>query len=109
MPFLGCYTAGCGIIIASHLMSLSEPPYYLNGSEPPIIGLTCSGFCLIQHQVDGVLSDPANSAYFKFNERWVHLCFEASTIFWRDAEKPREPAGLTHQKRSNVEVWKKRN
>ncbi|WP_417071019.1 hypothetical protein [Niveibacterium terrae] len=72
-------------------MKSAQPPYYLNGDEPPVLGASCSGFYLMQHQVDGVLSDPANSAYFKFNDAWLQLCFDGNTIFWRKTEIPGEP------------------
>jgi hypothetical protein len=72
-------------------MNHTEPPYYLNGNAPKIIGAACSGFYLMQHQVNGLLSDPANSAYFKFNDSWLQLCFDGNTIFWRRTEMPGEP------------------
>lgn len=72
-------------------MRSPEPTYYLNGDEPPSEGDACSGFYLMQHQVDGALTDPVNLAYFKFNDGWLQLCFDESTIFWRTTTIPREP------------------
>jgi hypothetical protein len=72
-------------------MNLPEPTYYLDGDEPPVHGTACSGFYLMQHQVDGALSDPASSAYFNFNETWLQLCFDGNTIFWRKTAMPGEP------------------
>lgn len=72
-------------------MTSTEPPYYLHGDAPSTLGAACSGFYLLQHQVDGVVSDPANSAYFKFNDVWQRLYFDGNTIFWHKTEMPEEP------------------
>lgn len=68
-----------------------DPPYYLNGDEPRIVGTICEAFYLMQHQIDGQIADPANVAYFKFPCGWVRLCFDGNTIFWRESEQPLEP------------------
>ena len=68
-----------------------DSPYYLNGDEPQIVGSACEAFYLLQHQIDGAISDPANVAYLKFPCGWVRLYFDGNTIFWRNSEEPLEP------------------
>jgi hypothetical protein len=87
----GSPLAGSGILDVSRFMCTLDPPYYLNGDLPPIVGGVCTAFYLMQHQIEGEIADPANVAYFKFPCGWVSLCFDASTIFWRESEQPGEP------------------
>jgi hypothetical protein len=77
-------------------MDQLDPPYYLNGEQPPIIGSVCTAFYLEQHQVDGEITDPANVAYFRFPGGWVRLYFDGNTIFWRKSEQPYEPVNDRH-------------
>ncbi|TVO53457.1 hypothetical protein [Denitromonas halophila] len=79
-------------------MDQLDPPCYLNGDQPPIIGCVCTAFYLVQHQVDGEITDPANVAYFKFSSGWVRLYFEGNTIFWRGSEQPHEPVNDGHSR-----------
>ena len=63
----------------------------VNGDEPDIIGKQCEGVYLLQHQEDGVISDQANVAYFKFESEWLKFYFDGENCFWRICEMPSEP------------------
>ena len=66
----------------------TKVPYYLNGDEPNIAGLQCTGFVL-QHFYEGLqIVDQVNVAYLRFAEQWYCLYFECATIFWRVSEAP---------------------
>ncbi|WAJ39135.1 hypothetical protein OU800_07885 [Pseudomonas sp. GOM7] len=64
------------------------PHYCINGEEPQLLGLQCTGFVL-QHFYEGLqITDQVNVAHLCFNERWYRLYFECGTVFWRVSEKP---------------------
>lgn len=65
--------------------------YTLARKQPEILGQVCQEFYLLQHQIGFNISDFANVAYFKFENRWVRLYFEPNTIFWGEHESPQEP------------------
>ncbi len=65
--------------------------FHINGDEPDIIGRKCQGFYLIQQQEKEQITDPANTAFLKFNETWIKLCFDGGTIFWRSRKEPLQP------------------
>jgi hypothetical protein len=65
--------------------------YTLARKQPEVLGQVCQEFYLLQHQIGFNISDFANVAYFKFENRWVRLYFEPNTIFWGEHESPQEP------------------
>ena len=65
--------------------------FNINGKEPSIIGKVCKSLYLIQQQEGDVVTDPANVAYFKFEDNWFKLSFDGDTVFWREQELPSEP------------------
>jgi hypothetical protein len=65
--------------------------FNINGKEPSIVGKLCKSLYLIQQQEADSVTDPANVAYFNFDEKWVKLSFDGETIFWRENESPSEP------------------
>ncbi|MGF1689579.1 hypothetical protein L4C36_23505 [Photobacterium japonica] len=65
--------------------------FHINGVEPDIAGKQCQEFYLIQQQEGENITDPANVAYFKFENRWLKLHFDGESIFWRTGELPSEP------------------
>jgi len=65
--------------------------FHINGVEPDIVGKQCQGLYLIQQQEGEDISDPANVAYFKFEDSWLKLHFDGETIFLRTGEEPSEP------------------
>jgi hypothetical protein len=62
--------------------------YCINGQEPPLLGLQCTGFVL-QHFYEGLqITDQVNVAHLRFEDQWYRLYFECGTVFWRVGEKP---------------------
>jgi hypothetical protein len=62
--------------------------YCVNGEEPKLEGLLCTGFVL-EHFYEGLqITNQVNVAHLCFNERWYRLYFECGTVFWRVSEKP---------------------
>jgi hypothetical protein len=76
----------------------SEPLFSLNGGEPDVVGLRCTGFALVHFHEGQRITDLVNVAYLRFDEQWYRLYFEASTVFWRKTEAPEaaQNSGLAH-------------
>lgn len=64
--------------------------YYLNGTEPEVVGKICDGFYLSQFQENLQIVDYSNVAYFLFGTEWHRLYFDGNTIFWRTDGPPME-------------------
>ena len=70
---------------------MAEPAYYINQSEPPIIGKVCEGLYVRQYQENQQVIDPAINTYICFGGIWYRLYFEANTAFWRESSYPEPP------------------
>lgn len=60
----------------------------VNGIQPPILGAVCEELIAVQLWSAGVLAEPVNVAYLKFDGAWYRLYFDHGIIFWRDGDSP---------------------
>ena len=76
-------------------MASSVEHLEFSGHPPEIAGKVCTGFVVQHFYADGVLADPANVVFFRFDDTWHRLCFETGTVFWRSESAPEAPVNST--------------
>ena len=76
-------------------MGDTVPLLTVNGTEPNLLGQTCTGLVVQSFYEHTVLVDPANVTYFRFGETWHRIYFEPGVVFWRSGDKPEQPVNST--------------
>ena len=56
---------------------------YVIGTPPNLAGQVCQAFLCQELWYEGQLADPTNTIWFRVNDQWNLLYFEADTIFWQ--------------------------
>ena len=62
----------------------------VNGEPPPLDGRVCEGLIAEEYWHNGVIDEPANVVWLRFNRTWHRLYFDCGIVFWRTAvDEPR--------------------